>query len=152
MGQVRNLPTSGFKKVTLQESHTKVTSGSTGEAGREICSFRIHHGLRPSQTPRACERSPNTQRECRARKGKRRTRQWKQNTQGRAHQLRKWRKQDCWIQFAGSMAWRMKPTTRFQLIRRYTCQPHTDYRARERAPTSVDKTTDQSKVEIFGLD
>ena len=76
-----------------------------------------------------------------------------QYSRSKEHQLRKWQPRNSWIQFPDFQAWWVKPSTRYQLLRRCTRQWHPDLaRARKSAPTGVDKTTTHSKTETLFFD
>ena len=72
--------------------------------------------------------SPNRQRENRAPGGQRQRRraiQTEQCSRSTEFQLRKWQQQDSWIQLPDFLAWLVKPTRQFQVIRRCQCRQFT---------------------------
>ena len=76
------------------------------------------------KTLRACDTSPHIERESRApeKTTSKTTVDTEQYSRSREPQLRQWQWQDSWIQFPDSLARRVRPTTRYQLTRRCTCQ------------------------------
>ena len=117
------------KHSRLQESQTRVRCSSTSEEGRNICSSRILHGPCHLKHSVFAKHLKNKQgKSCAPGKTPSKTTvDPEQHSRSKDHQRGKWQQQHSWIQIQDSWAWRVRPTTLCQLIRKYTCQMPPDY-------------------------